>query len=91
MPRTIRTKPREPVGTPVNDLLAKLLAIKRGEPDKVPKDHLTCVQWAEKWGVRRTVAQSLIQIAVQKKLMAMKKYRVESGVRLYPVAHYYEV
>jgi len=79
------------MATSVNDLLSKLLAIHKGEPDKVPKGHKTREQWAEEWGMKKAKALILIQKGIEKKLMGKTMHRVHVGKRLRPTEHYFEL
>lgn len=89
MPRSNRTKPRKRLDAPVNALLAELLALKRGQPDKIPKDHMTCDQWAEKWGFSRHKALRLLQAGVKAGKVKTAKHRIDTGKKVFPVVHYF--
>lgn len=91
MPRTNRTKSRQQVGASVNGLLAELLSLKRGAPDKVPAGHLTCEQWAKVWKMSKHKAFRLLKLGMEKGKVAVAKHRIDTGTKVHPVAHYYEV
>jgi hypothetical protein len=79
------------MATPVNPLLQRLLAAHRGEPDKVPKGHKTCAQWAKEWGKKRTLAQLLIHKGVEQGLLGMEVHRVQVGNVQRKTKHYYQL
>lgn len=81
------------MAAPVNDLLARILALQSGTADVVPKGHRTTAQWAKEWGKSVSHTHTLIRAAVDAGLMASADYRIKVGSRrgLFPVPHYFEV
>lgn len=79
------------MATPVNPLLQRLLALHRGEPDKVPKGHKTREQWAAEWGIKSGKALILIRKGLEKNLMGKAMHKVQVGKRLRPTEHYFEI
>jgi hypothetical protein len=69
--------------------LAQLQAAIRGKPEVPPKHMRTSVQWAKVWGKSESHTGMLIRHAVERKVLVMAKYRVQtpSGI-IRPIPHY---
>lgn len=71
-----------------DDLLAKLQRALLGEPETPAKGFLTSKQWAEKWGMSEVQARRYVTAGLKKKILEMKRYRVQVGSLMRPVPHY---
>ena len=75
-------------GLTSTDLLALILKEQTRDVDAVPEGWLTAQQWGEKWNLSSNRTGELLKYAVEKGLCEVRKFRITTGAKVYPVPHY---
>ena len=71
------------------ELLKKLRSAIANQPEEVPADWKTAVQWSDEWNVSANAAGIILNRSMKAGLMECQKFRIPSGGRgVYPVQHY---
>jgi hypothetical protein len=74
--------------TAVEALHALRDALNTGHVDTVPDGWMTTEQWAAAWGLSRPHAGSLLKQGTAAGTVELRRFRIETGSKVYPVPHY---
>lgn len=91
-PLPLRSDETVVIGTATDEaLFAELRDSFAGAVDKVPSGHLTCEQWAERWGKSASYTRRLLLHGLRRGTWGSVKHRVEMPTRgIFPVPHYFK-
>lgn len=70
----------------MNALLAQLMSVTRGDPDKVPEGWKTTTQWAKEFGLSNSATKTYLLAGIRAGIVERKKFRAggKSGTVLTP-------
>ena len=77
--------------TPVktaNDWLSFLVAASKGAPDIVPPGYKTLAQISKETGKSETQIRRYIREGLKQGRVLHAKFKLDTGTKIYPVAHY---
>lgn len=72
----------------LNEILAAMSAAWRGEPEQVPPGWYTVRELADARQCERSHACKIIQAALKAGTLEQRVFRIVTGRKVYPVAHY---
>lgn len=75
-----------------SELLKRLRNAINNQPDLVPPEWKTAVQYAKEWNVTPNAASIILRRGLDVGMMECRKFRIQTGGRgNYPTQHYREV